>query len=159
MCANRAGLAEHAREFACNERDLVAQAGGRLVIVQHGHCGAAGEAEGEQAAARIQCEGFCSIDADQRRKSAQLTCDVRRLALEFSGVGFRLIGVAEHMRTVQADTGAEAGLRSEKFDHTRCGEVFLRAEQCTQQQLIGLSVEWGETEEGMLHCSHFGRCR
>jgi hypothetical protein len=60
---------------------------------------------------------------------------------------------------MQADAGTEAGLASEEFDNTRCREFFLGAKQSAQQELIGLRVERGETEKGMLYGGHFGRSR
>ena len=79
-------LAKHAGEFAGDESDLVTHASGGFVIVQYADDGVSWKAEGQQATAGVEREGFCTFDANERCQTAQLAGDVRSLPLEFSGI-------------------------------------------------------------------------
>lgn len=127
--------------------------------MQHADDGFSGEAERQQTTARIEREGFRAFNADKRSQTTQLTGDVRRLALELHGILLGQIRMTEHMGAMQADAGAQARLQGQQFDDPWRGQLFLSAQQRTQQELIRLGVERGKAEEGMLHSCHFSRSR
>ena len=108
----------------------------------------AGEAEGEEATACIEREGFSPFDADERGEASELAGNVWSLLLESGGLGGGGIGVAENARPVEADAGAEAGQGGEELDDAGGIKGILHAEEGTEEELIGICIQSGETEEG-----------
>lgn len=86
LTLNAGLLVQHAGEFAGDESDLVAHASGGFVIMQHADDGFSREAERQQTTTRIERESFSTFNANERSEPAQLTGDVRRLALELHGI-------------------------------------------------------------------------
>jgi hypothetical protein len=64
--SRRDGLAgfDHLLQLPSDERQLVTQTQGGLAIVQNAEGHGSGEAEGDQAAFRIQSESLCVSNAD-----------------------------------------------------------------------------------------------
>ena len=117
----------------------------------------AGKAEGEEATARIEREGFSPFDADERGEAFELAGDVWGLLLEGGGLRGGGIGVAENAGAIEADAGAEAGQGGEELDDAGGIEGVLDAEESTEKELIGICIQGGEAKEGCFaRCGRFG---
>lgn len=150
-------LPDYEGELVGDEPNLAAQAIARLAIVQHANDDIAREAEGEHAAADVQREGFRIIDADERRETAELPGDIARLLREAGGIRERQIRMTEDSATTQAHAGAKAWQSGEQFDHAKRIQIFLHAEQSTEQELVGSRVERHEAEKGIPVLASIGR--
>lgn len=142
------GSAKESGEFTGDESDLVAETGAGFALMEDADGDFAGEAEGEEATAGIEREGFSPFDADERGEASELVGDVWGLLLEGGGFGSGGIGVAENAGAVEANAGAEAGLGGEELDDARSIERVLDAEEGTEEELIGICIQGGEAEEG-----------
>jgi hypothetical protein len=142
------GSAKKSGEFTGDEGDLIAEAGAGFALMENADGDFAGEAEGKEATARIEREGFSPFDADERGEAAKLAGDVWGLLLEGGGFRGGGIGVAENAGAVEANAGAEAGLGGEELDDARSIESVLDAEEGTEQELIGVCIQSREAEEG-----------
>lgn len=148
---------EHAGELTGDERDLVAQAGAGLAIMQHADGDIAGEAEGEKAAAGVEREGFRAFDANERSEATELPGDIARLLVKAGGVWHRRIGMAEDAAPSQAYASTETGQAAEQFHDAGGIQIFLHTEQGAEQKLVRGRVELGEAEEGVLSLGHRDR--
>ena len=115
------------------------------------------EAEGEEATAGIEREGFSPFDADERGEASELAGNVWSLLLESGGLRGGGIGVAENAGAIEADAGAEAWQGGEELDDAGGIEGVLHAEQGTEEELIGICIQGGEAKKGSFaRCGRFG---
>ena len=142
------GSAKESGEFTGDQGDLVAEAGAGFALMEDADGDFAGEAEGEEATARIERECFSPFDADERGEASELAGDVWGLLLEGGRHRGGGIGVAENARAIEANAGAEAGLGGEELDNAGGIEGVLDAEEGTEEELIGICIQGGEAEKG-----------
>lgn len=154
------GSAKESGELTGDQGDLVAEAGAGFALMEDADGDFAGEAEGEEASAGIEREGFSPFDTDERGEASELAGNVWSLLLESGGLRGGGIGVAENAGAAEADACAEAGQSGEELDDAGGIEGVLDAEESTEKELIGICIQGGEAKEGCFaRCGRFGQGR